>query len=254
MSSDYQDANHQYGDWLRAGWDTKETTKEKNTDSRDREATRVQGTGEKASLTTGDLGGPSSESFWAAGSVGENQSLGKGETLEDRSNTPMTRQSPEDLQPNSKLSEQVMSTLDHGDKSRAQQNIPAPDASNGPKGLLSQRSPSKQASLDMDEDDSPIKQGGAVSVNEEVSLQAKAQEKGKQVMSKGRLKKIAREKGKTKDEETLAQFKEMGIKRLRRFEASEDDEARPLKRLCEEKFLGNANLLFEAAATALQRC
>nr|POF00798.1 hypothetical protein CFP56_70914 [Quercus suber] len=60
-----------------------------------------------------------------------------------------------------------MSTLDHGDKSRAQQNIPALNASNGPKGLLSQRSLSKQASLDMDEDDSPIKQGGAVSINEE---------------------------------------------------------------------------------------
>ncbi|XP_023919970.1 uncharacterized protein At4g02000 [Quercus suber] len=41
LSSDYQDANHQYRDWLRAGWNTKETTKEKNTNSRGREATRV---------------------------------------------------------------------------------------------------------------------------------------------------------------------------------------------------------------------
>ena len=105
----------------------------------------------------------------------------------------------------------------------------------------------------MDEDDSLIKQGRARSVNEGVNLQSKAQEKGKQVMGKGRLKKIAREKGKIKDEETLAQIKEIGIKRSRWFEASEEGEARPPKRLCEVQFSGNANSLFEMVATAGQR-
>ena len=82
-----------------------------------------------------------------------------------------------------------MSILDHGAKSRAPPSVLALEDSNGPKGFLSQRNISKQASLDMDEDDSPIKQGRAHSVNEGVNLQAKAQEKGKQVMGWGRLKK-----------------------------------------------------------------
>ena len=46
-------------------------------------------------------------------------------------------------------------------------------------------------------------------------FQAKANEKGKQIMGKGSLKKVARAKGKTSDEQTLAQMKEIGIKRLR---------------------------------------
>ena len=36
-STDWQNANHRYGDWLRAGWNAKEATKEKNTNSRGRE-------------------------------------------------------------------------------------------------------------------------------------------------------------------------------------------------------------------------
>jgi len=48
-----------------------------------------------------------------------------------------------------------------------------------------------------------------------VIFQAKANEKGKQIMGKGSLKKVARAKGKISDEQTLAQMKEIGIKRLR---------------------------------------
>ena len=65
-------------------------------------------------------------------------------------------------------------------------------------------------------------------------------------------KKIAREKGKIKDEETLAQIKEIGIKHSRQFKASEEGEARPLKRLCEVQFSGNADSLFETMAIAGQ--
>ena len=60
-----------------------------------------------------------------------------------------------------------MSILDHGAKSRAPPSVPALEDSNGPKGFLSQRNTSKQASLDMDEDDSLIKQGRAVQLMRE---------------------------------------------------------------------------------------
>nr|POE98149.1 hypothetical protein CFP56_51340 [Quercus suber] len=121
--------------WLsfRAGWNAKEATKEKNTSSRGREASKDQGIYENASPATGDLGSPSSKSIRVIGSVGGNQGLGKGETLGGGSSTRVTRQPLEDLWENSEYSEQVMSILDHGAKSCAQPNIPAPEDSKGQK-------------------------------------------------------------------------------------------------------------------------
>ena len=56
-----------------------------------------------------------------------------------------------------------------------------------------------------------------------VIFQTKANEKGKQIMGKGSLKKVACAKGKTSDEQTLAQMKEIGTKRLRGKEVSEEE-------------------------------
>ena len=83
---------------------------------------------------------------------------------------------------------------------------PKGPASHGPNDSSSQGSPSTKASLDKDEKET-VKAG--------MIFQAKAKEKGKQILGKGSLKKIVRAKGRTNDEQTLAQLKVIGIKRLR---------------------------------------
>ena len=52
-------------------------------------------------------------------------------------------------------------------------------------------------------------------------------------MGKGNLKKVARAKGKVSDDQTLAQMLKFGAKRLRVTEASEEENNRAPKRLCE---------------------
>ena len=83
---------------------------------------------------------------------------------------------------------------------------PKGPASHGTNDSSSQGSPSTKASLDKDEKET-VKAG--------MIFQAKAKEKGKQILGKGILKKIVRAKGRTNDEQTLAQLKVIGIKRLR---------------------------------------
>ena len=109
-----------------------------------------------------------------------------------------------------------MSVLDYCEKSRVHL---VPDVSNeqrgfifhgpkgptsqGPKGSISQGSPSTNASLDKDEKDSPIKNREARTVKDGTIFQAEANEKGKQIIGKGSLKKVAHVKGKTNNEQTL---------------------------------------------------
>ena len=51
-------------------------------------------------------------------------------------------------------------------------------------------------------------------------FQAKVNEKGKQILGKGSLKKVARAKGKASDYQTFPRMMEIGTKRLRTKEAS----------------------------------
>ena len=128
----------------------------------------------------------------------------------------------------SDVSEQVMNVFDPCEGSRGQlilevSNEQRESIPHGPKGPLmgqmtssqGKGSPSTKASLDKDEKE--IVKAGMI-------FQVKAKEKGEQILGKGSLKKIARAKGRTNDEQTLAQLKVIGIKRLRGKEISEDED------------------------------
>nr|POE62311.1 hypothetical protein CFP56_72887 [Quercus suber] len=110
---------------------------------------------------------------------------------------------------------------------------PKSPASQSPKGSISQGSPSTKASLDKNEKDNPEKKNPANAVQVGVIFQAKAHGKGKQILGKGNLKKVARAKGKVSDDQTLAQMLKFGEKRLRAKEVSEEEINRTPKRLCE---------------------
>ena len=120
---------------------------------------------------------------------------------------------------------------------------PKGPASHGPNDSSSQGSPSTKASLDKDEKET---------VKASMIFQAKAKEKGKQILGKGSLKKIARAKGRTNDEQTLAQLKVMGIKHLRGKEISEDEDTRAKKRSCETVSSDFADSVLVVAVTAGQ--
>ena len=130
---------------------------------------------------------------------------------------------------------------------------PKGPTSQGPKGSISQGSPSANASLDKDEKDSPIKNKEACTVKDSVILQAKANEKGKQIMGKGSLKKVAHVKGKTNNEQTLTQMMEIGTKCLRGKEVSEEEDTLVQKCSCERIHSGLADSALEMV-TAGQRC
>ena len=83
-------------------------------------------------------------------------------------------------------------------------------------------------------------------------FQAKAKEKGKQILGKGSLKKIARAKGRTNDEQTLAQLKVIGIKRLRGKETLKDEDTRAKKCSCEIVPSDFADFVSKVEATAWQ--
>ena len=146
----------------------------------------------------------------------------------------------------SEAARQVMSVLGSCEKSRnhLRQDIsiehrgflshgPRGPTSQGPKGSISQGSPSTKAPLDKNEKDSPVKKNAANAVQVGVIFQAKANEKGKQILGKGSLKNVARAKGKASDDQTLAQMMEIGTKRLKAKEASEEENNRAPKRFCE---------------------
>ena len=98
----------------------------------------------------------------------------------------------------------------------------------------------------MDKDEKETVKAGMI-------FQAKAKEKGKQILSKGSLKKIVRAKGRTNDVQTLAELKVIGIKRLRGKETSEDEDTRAKKRSCETVPSDFADSVLEVAVTAGQR-
>ena len=110
---------------------------------------------------------------------------------------------------------------------------PKSPTSQGPKGSISQGSPSTKAPVDKNEKDNPMKKNATIAVQASVIFQAKANEKGKQILGKGSLKKVARAKGKVSDDQTLAQMLKIGAKRLRANEASKEENNQAPKRLCE---------------------
>ena len=172
----------------------------------------------------------------------------------------MNGQLPGDVQVISGASEQVMSVLDFCEKSRVHlvPNVsneqrgfishgPKGPTSQGPKGSISQGSPSTNASLGKDEKDSPIKNREARTVKDSLIFQAKANEKGKQIMGKGSLKKVSRAKGKKNNEQTLTQMMEVGTKHLRGKEVSKEDDTLAQKRFCEIVHSGLADSTLEMA-------
>ena len=90
-----------------------------------------------------------------------------------------------------------------------------------------------------------MKKNAANAVQVGVIFQAKANEKGKQILGKGSLKKVACVKGKASDDQTLAQMMEIGTKRLRAKEASEEENNRAPKKFCEPVNSGLADSVFE---------
>nr|POF22735.1 hypothetical protein CFP56_08416 [Quercus suber] len=110
---------------------------------------------------------------------------------------------------------------------------PKSPASQSPKGSISQGSPSTKALLDKNKKDNPEKKNSANAVHVGVIFQAKAHGKGKQILGKGNLKKVARVKGKVSDDQTLAHILKFGAKRMSANEASEEENNRAPKRLCE---------------------
>ena len=124
---------------------------------------------------------------------------------------------------------------------------PKGPTSQGPKGSISQWSPSTNASLDKDEKDNPIKNKEVRIVKDDAIFQAKANEKGKQIMGKGSLKKVAHVKGKTNNEQTLTQMMEIGTKCLRGKEVSEEEETLVQKCFCETIHSGLADSALEMA-------
>ena len=153
---------------------------------------------------------------------------------------------------------QVMSVLGFCEKSRAHLSLdisiehggsishgPKGPTSQGPKGFISQGSPSTKASLDKNEKDSLVKKSAASLVKDGVIFLAKANEKGKQILGKGSLKKVARAKVKASNDQTLAQMMEIGTKRLRGKEASKEENTRAQKRFCETVKSGLADSVLE---------
>ena len=65
-------------------------------------------------------------------------------------------------------------------------------------------------------------------------------------MGKGSLKKVAHAKGKTSDEQTLAQMKGIETKCLRGKEVSEEENTLAQKRLCETSLSGLADSVIES--------
>lgn len=93
------------------------------------------------------------------------------------------------------FSTEYRDSFSHGPKSLASQS---------PKGSFSQGSPSSKALLETNEKDKSELMNLANAVQVGVIFQAKAQGKGKQILGKGNLKKVARAKGKVNEDQTLA--------------------------------------------------
>ena len=96
------------------------------------------------------------------------------------------------------------------------------------------------------ENERPVQNREANTIKDGVIFQTKANEKGKQIMGKGSLKKIACAKGKTSDEQTLTQMKEIGTKCLRGKEVSEEENTWAQKRLCETVLSGLADSVIKS--------
>lgn len=143
-----------------------------------------------------------------------------------------------------------MSILEQSAKSRDQLSAPTSDATKGPKDTHSLIGPSHQAHIEMEEVTTPIKLKPISMAPDGVYSQSQAHDECKQLKGKGRWKKIAREKGQNKDEEMLAHDTATRVKRLIKFEALVEVEARPPKRFCEAQLSGDANFFNETVAAA----
>ena len=210
--------------------------------------------------------GSSSECFEVSGLEGEKQNSEKGDTWGRDNTTHVDRQLASDVRVFSGTSEQVMSgaarqvmsvlgfcekscphlspniSIEHGGSIS---HGPKGPTSQGPKGFISQGSLSIKASLDKNEKDSLIKKSAASTIKDGMIFQAKVNEKGKQILGKGSLKKVARAKGKASDDQTLVQMMEIGTKRLRGKEASEEKNTWAQKSFCETVKSGLTNSVLE---------
>ena len=102
MSKDWRSVCPQYGDWLRAGWTTKETGKEKySSKEKNRGVSAEQGIQEMVWPMTGS----SSEGFWVRGLEGGNTSIEKGIIGEGGNITRVDGQLPGNVQAISDVSE-----------------------------------------------------------------------------------------------------------------------------------------------------
>ena len=210
--------------------------------------------------------GSASACLEASGLEGGKRSLEKGDTWGSDNTTCADGQLVGDVQVFSGSIEQMMieaagqdlSVLGSCEKSRGhlRQDIsiehrdsfshgPKSPTSQSPKGSISQGSPSTKAPLDKNEKDNPVQKNPTNAVQVGVIFQAKANEKGKQILGKGSLKKVARAKGKVSDDQTLAQMLKIGAKHLRVNEASEEENNRAPKCLCELVNSGLADSVFE---------
>ena len=210
--------------------------------------------------------GSSSECFEVSGLEGRKQNSEKGDTWGRDNTTRVDGQLAGDVRVFSGTSEQVMSgaarqvmsVLGFCEKSLAHLSLdisiehggsishgPKGPTSQGPKGFISQGSLCIKASLDKNEKDSLVKKSVASTVKDGVLFQAKANEKGKQILGKGSLKKVAFAKGKASDDQTLAQMMEIGTKRLRGKEASKEKNIWAQKSFCETVKSGLTDSILE---------
>ena len=92
-----------------------------------------------------------------------------------------------------------------------------------------QGSPSSKAPSETNEKDKTEFLNTAKAAHVGVIFQAKAQGKGKQILGKGNMKKVARAKGKASDDQTLVQMLKFEAKRWRVTEALEEENIRDRK-------------------------
>ena len=90
-----------------------------------------------------------------------------------------------------------------------------------------------------------MKKNAANAVQVGVIFQAKANEKGKQILGKGSLKIVAHVKEKVSDYQTLAQMLKIAAKCLKANDASEEENNQAPKCLCEQVNSSLSDSVFE---------
>ena len=197
---DWQTACHQYGDWLRAGWNTKMAAKEKNQSTA---FGRVFSGEANAQLLAEQGTGSASTSLQASGLVGGMSNLEKCDSWGRVNSTcadgnlagevQATRGPTELLK--TAVTGQDLGALGSLETSRDQLKLvlstddsfshrPKSLASQSPKGPLLQKSPNPKAPSEINEKDKSELMNAARATHVGLIFQAKAQGKGKQMLAK----------------------------------------------------------------------